>query len=104
MSKSDVRGQRLNKEQARKLVAKISNLYPVNIHFSRHALDELKKDNLIISDVLNVIKSPDAKILSEGEWENNSYRYRLETNNIMVVIAFDSSTSFVVVTAWRKKT
>lgn len=102
MSTKDYRTQRLDKNQARKLVAKIVQHYPFNIRFSRHALDEIEKDGLIISDILNVMKSPDAKIRNEAGFEKGSYRYRLETNRITVVISFDSSTSFVVVTAWRK--
>lgn len=102
MSTKDYRAKRLDKNQARKLVTGIIRRYPFNIRFSRHALDELEKDNLTTSDILNVMKSPDAKIFNEAEFEKGSYRYRLETNRLTVVIAFDSSTSFVVVTAWRK--
>lgn len=61
------------------------------------------KDNLTTGDVLNVIKSPAAKIVDEPELENGSFRYRLKTNNIGVVLAFASKTVCVVVTAWRKK-
>lgn len=94
----------MGKTQARKLVTEIANKHPANIQFSRHALQELENDDLVVSDILNVIKSPDAKIIGEGEYEKSSYRYRLETNRIMVVISFDTLTSFVVVTVWRKKT
>ena len=64
-------------------------------------MDELKKDDLTIADVLNIIKSSDARITKEPELANGSYRYRLETKRITVVVAFESATSFVVVTAWR---
>lgn len=92
----------MNKEEARKLVSKIANKHSVNIRFSKHALDEIKKDNLTISDILNVIKSSHSRILSDAEFENGSYRYRLETAKIMVVIAFISKDCLVVVTSWRK--
>lgn len=98
----DIRSKRLDKTQARKLVTEIVNKHPTNIRFTRHALEELRNDNLIISDVLNVIKSSDAKVIDEPEFINGSYRYRLATNRIGVVIAFDSPISCVVVTAWRK--
>lgn len=101
---SDIRSRRLDKTQARKLLTKITHQHPANVRFSRHALNELENDDLTLSDILNVIRSPDAKIVGDGEYENGSFRYRLETNRITVVVAFDSPTSFVVVTTWGKKT
>jgi len=102
MSSIDYRSKRLNKTEACKLIVEIANRYPENIRFSAHALEQLKARALTTSDVFNVLKSPHARILSDAEFENGSFRYRLETSNIMVVIAFVSKTSFVVVTAWRK--
>lgn len=102
MSNNDYRSKRLDKTQARKLIAKIVNQNPSGVRYSKHAFTEMKDDNLTVNDILNVIKSPDAKILEDAELEKGSYRYRLQTEKIMVVIAFDSPTSFVVVTAWRK--
>ncbi|MDP2599905.1 MAG: DUF4258 domain-containing protein [Deltaproteobacteria bacterium] len=98
----DYRAKRLDKNQARKRVSAIAREHPKNIRFSRHALEEMLDDDLITADILNVIKSSSSKILGEAELENGSYRYRLETNNIMVVVSFDSEDSLVVVTAWRK--
>ena len=102
ISTKDYRQKRLDKTQARKLVTEITNRFPTNIRYSAHALEELKKDNLTTSDVLNIIKSADAKIIKEPDFEKGSYRYRLETQRIVVVVSFDSPTSFVVITAWRK--
>ena len=99
---TDYRGKRLDKNQARKRVSAIAREHPENIRFFRHALEEMLNDDLITADILNVIKSPSSKILSEAELENGSYRYRLETNNIMVIVSYDSEDSLVIVTAWRK--
>lgn len=93
---------RLDRNQARKRITYIINNTPELLRFSRHALEELKKDKLTTVDVLNVMKSPDAHIVDEPELENGSYRYRLGTKKIMVVVAFDSPKSLIVVTAWRK--
>lgn len=93
---------KLDRNQARKRIAHIVHNSPEYIRFSRHALEELKKDRLTTVDVINVMKSPDAQIVDEAELEHGSYRYRLGTKKIMVVIAFDSIKSLVVVTAWRK--
>ena len=102
MSTSHSNPRRLEKTQARKLVAEIARRHPFQIRFSRHALNEIERDDLTVSDILNVIKSPDSRIIDDPEFENGSYRYRLGTSNIMVVIAFDTPGSFVVVTAWRR--
>lgn len=94
--------KRLDRNRARKQIAYIIHHYPVLVRFSRHALEELKKDGLTTVDVMNVMKSPDAQIVDEPELEHSSYRYRLGTRKIVVVVAFDSPKSLVVVTAWRK--
>lgn len=94
--------KKLDRNQARKRIACIVNNTPELLRFSRHALEELKSDKLTTVDVLNVMKSSDAQIVDEPEFENGSYRYRLGTKKIMVVVAFDSPKSLVVVTAWRK--
>ena len=69
--------------------------------FSGHAYVEMAKDNLTETDVRNALRGG---VCRPGELENGSWRYRLETNTIGVVIAFRSETHAVVVTAWRKKT
>lgn len=104
MSPDDYKEDRLNKNEARKQIAKIVSQHPENIRFSRHAFKELQNDNLTPTDALNVLKSPDAKILQDGEFENGSYRYRLETSHLMVVVGFwNDGTGLNVVTAWDKR-
>lgn len=98
----DYRTRRLDKTQARKLVLKILNRTPEKVRFSWHALKELTNDNLTTGDALNVLKSADARIIHEPDFENGSYRYRIGTRKIVIVVAFDSPESFVVVTGWRK--
>ena len=104
MSPSDYRVQKLSRNEARKQISEMMKQHPENVRFSRHAIIELQKDNLTTTDVLNVLKSPDSKIYKEGEWENGSYRYRLETSYLSIVIGFwvDGS-GFNIVTAWDKR-
>ncbi len=100
----DYNTKRLGRNQARKLISKIMNSHPQNVVFSRHALEELKADHLTTIDAFNVLKSSGSRILTDGEFINGSYRYRLETKNIMVVIAFwDKGDGLIVVTAWDKR-
>lgn len=104
MSTIDYRTKRLDKAAARKLVAEIVTKYPANVHFSKHALEEMDNDDLCTPDVWNVLKSSDSRIIDEGELEKGSYRYRLETGFIMVVVAFASDgNSLFIVTVWDKR-
>jgi hypothetical protein len=104
ISSIDFKSKRSDKVKARKLVAEIVNRYPQNISFSGHALSELQKDALTTVDAWNILKSTAAKIHGEGELEKGSYRYRLETNFIMVVISFwPDGKGLTIVTAWDKR-
>ena len=102
MSKNDIRQQRLGRTQARKLISKIVTQHPHRVFYTKHCRKELLDDDLTTSDLLNVLTSSDSRIEDEPEIEGGSYRYRLETNKIMVVLAFSTDTSLVVITAWRK--
>ena len=104
MSPSDYRGQKLDRQEARKQVSKIISKNPNEVRFSVHATQELMKDGLTTVDAQNVLKSSDAKIHQDGEFEKGSYRYRMETTNLVVVIAFTVDGSGLnVVTAWDKR-
>jgi hypothetical protein len=94
----------MGREEARKRVARIMQQHPERVRFSFHALEELEKDDLTTVDALNVMKSPTSKIIREGEFEKGSFRYRLETGNLVVVIAFQQDgEGLAVVTAWDKR-
>ena len=80
---------------------------------SPHARVEMSKDKLTDVDVVNVLRGG---IVQPGEWENGSWRYRVLTQRMAVVAAFDpdpdalpndehdvSEMELVVVTAWRTK-
>jgi len=104
MSTFDYKTRRLDRNEARKLIIKIMNQHPEKVFFSRHALEELKNDGLTTLDAINILKSPGARIYTEGEFEKGSYRYRLETTNMMVVVAFlELGDGMVIVTAWDKR-
>ena len=104
MSTFDYKTKRLDRNEARKLITKIINQHPEKVFFSRHALEELKKNVLTTLDAINVLKSPGARIYTEGEFEKGSYRYRLETTNMMVVVSFlELGDGMIVVTAWDKR-
>ena len=70
------------------------------VEFSRHALEEMAKDSMSELDVLNVLRGgwPEP-----AELENRTWRYRIRTRTICVVVAFRSEDWLVVVTAWRER-
>ena len=68
--------------------------------FSRHAGLEMAKDDLAPADCLNALRAGNVR---PAEYEGTSWRYRVQTYHITVVIAFRSSNELVVITAWRIK-
>lgn len=68
------------------------------VTFSQHARDEMAKDKLVDVDITNVLRGGycESHDLIQGTW-----RYRVRTPKIVVVIAFRSETELCVVTAWR---
>jgi hypothetical protein len=65
-----------------------------------HAVDEMEKDDLDMGDALHVLR---AGVVREPEWENGEWRYHVETPRMTFIIAFESETTLIIVTAWRKK-
>jgi hypothetical protein len=66
--------------------------------YSKHAKDEMLDDDLTTVDCENVLRGG---VVRPGEYEHGTWRYRVETNKITVVVAFRSEGELVVVTAWR---
>jgi phosphoribosylaminoimidazole-succinocarboxamide synthase len=69
--------------------------------YTRHAREEMKKDDLREVDVTNVLRG--GHITEPAEKEKGTWRYRVHTNTIWVVVAFRGETELVVVTVWRKR-
>jgi hypothetical protein len=70
------------------------------LSFSRHAYEEMAKDNLTEVDVRNSLRGGTPRT---GEVQDGTWRYRMETSLMAAVVAFRSATHAVVVTAWRFK-
>jgi hypothetical protein len=84
--------------EARRLIREIIENGAVSL--SKHAQEEMGKDNLTMVDVANVLRGG---VVDPGELENGSWRYRVRTARIAVIVAFRSETELRVVTAWRFK-
>ena len=81
---------------ARKLLREV--LASGTLTFSGHAKKEMEKDGLTTPDVLNVLR---AGVVEPSEFEQGSWRHRVKTNTICVVVVLASERAAVVVTAWR---
>src|SRR5260370_20380410 len=65
-----------------------------------HTGRRLRERNIDMVDVDNVLRT--GRIDTEGRLEDGSWRYRMETDRMVVVVAFRSRSEMVIVTAWRK--
>jgi hypothetical protein len=86
----------LRPDTARRLIRTI--LSSGTVRFSGHALSEMKKDGLTTVDCVNVLRGG---VVEPAEFENGSWRYRVRTAKIYVVVAFRSEKAVVVITVWR---
>lgn len=68
------------------------------VTFSGHAKQEMERDKLTTPDVVNVLR---AGVVEPSELERGSWRHRVRTNTICVVVVLVSEQEAVVVTAWR---
>ena len=68
------------------------------VSFSRRAREELREDGLTTVDAVNALRGG---VVSPGELEHGTWRYRVRTARLVVVVAFRSEIELVVVTGWR---
>ena len=91
-----VEGEPFSDTDARQRILRILNTGYVR--FSKHALDEMRKDDLTTVDCTNVLRGG---VIEPPELRDGTWRYRVRTTRIYVVVAFRSDTALTVVTAWR---
>ena len=65
---------------------------------SQHALDQLKAREMTMVDVANVLRGG---YVDGSEEVNRTWRYRIRTAHMVVVIAFRSESELRIVTGWR---
>lgn len=90
-------GEPLDRTRAEQLIRAI--LGAGETSFSDHALDEMAKRDLTAQDCKNVMRGG---WVESAELEKGTWRYRVRTSRMCVVLAFRSETRLVVVTAWRE--
>ena len=67
---------------------------------SVHAHQEMEADAITYSDCVVALRGG---IVRPGELERGTWRYRVETSRVVVVIAFRSESRLMIVTVWRVK-
>jgi hypothetical protein len=95
---ADVMDEPLATEAVKRLIRDI--LKGGRFIYSKHAKDEMLADDLTTVDCENVLRGG---VVRPGEYEHGTWRYRVETSKIAVVVAFRSVSELVVVTAWRSR-
>lgn len=101
MSPSDFKTQKMNRNEARKLISELAKSQ--RVHILKHAFERMEERNVSTQDALNVLESPSSIIEKDGELEKGSYRYRLSTRKIILVVSFKSDGSLVyILTVMRK--
>lgn len=91
--------QPFKKQYARQLLNNIVREGQGSILYSRpHALEQMSKRGLIPIDCENVLRCGHVE---EPELENGSWRHRVKTSKIIVVVTFLSEETVMIVTAWR---
>ena len=88
----------LRPDEAKRLIRQI--LESGRFIYSGHAKKEILADNMTTVDCENVLRGG---VVRPAEYENGSWRYKVETDRMAVVICFRSKSELVLVTAWRKK-
>ena len=71
-----------------------------SVGFTKHAREEMANDSLTEIDVVNVLRGG---TVEPAELERGTWRYRVRTPRMYVVVAFRSEKMLSVVTAWRIK-
>lgn len=89
----------LDRTQARKKLTGILAANPNCFSYGHHFKRRLLERQMSLGDVLNVLYG--GWILMDGELENGEWRYRVETERMVVVIAFLNDAHVRLVTCWR---
>ena len=90
----------LSTQDAKALMRRI--LSEGEVRFSVHALEQMAEDGfgpVSKIDAINVIRGG---VVDSVDFEKNTWRYRVSTARISVVVAFRGMSTLAVVTVWRK--
>lgn len=89
----------LKPSDARRLIHQILKHGDVT-YAQPHAVQRMEQREMDTSDCINILRGGAVK---DGEYENGSWRYRVETPKMAVVVTFIDEDELMIVTAWREK-
>jgi hypothetical protein len=93
---SVVENEPLSNQDAQRLIREI--LKSGTVFFTTHAQNAMADDQLSTPDIENILR---AGWVEMSEYENGEWRYRVRTQKLCAVVAFESETELAVVTVWR---
>ncbi len=91
---------RLGRQQAKKTLAEVLQKNPHCISLTKHCREQMQKRNMIVGDLINVLHG--GQIVCDPEFEHEEWRYRIETEKMVIVISFHKPANVRCITAWRK--
>jgi len=86
----------LQKEQVDGLVKRV--MFSGSVGFIRHARDEMRNDDLGEIDIRNALKNGSC---FDFRLKDETWRYRIRTQEITVIVSFRTESQLTVVTAWK---
>ena len=72
---------------------------PGALRYSKHALDEMAKDSIIKPEIHSALRA--GQMTEPPEMENGTWRYRIRTQKLVIVVALRSEAIATVITAWK---
>lgn len=76
-----------------------------SVVFTGHSRQRMEERNIIETDIVNVLEN--GHLLPDPDWKNWHWRYRIETQNIGVVVTFEPEAGdideLIIVTTFRNR-
>lgn len=103
MAPSDYKTQRMSRNEARKLISALMADESCLV-LTSHGRKRMEQRNVVMVDIVSVLKSSSMRINDEPEHTDGSWRYKCETNRFKIIVSFgiDGETIYIV-TVMRKK-
>ena len=92
---------RLNKMQARKLLSELLGTNPNCFSYGSYFKRRLAERRMTVGDIINILHI--GQILHDAEYEQQQWRYRIQTATMTVIITFISPAHVRLITCWRGK-
>lgn len=90
---------RLNRMQARKLLSELLSTNPNCFSYGSYFKRRLTERHMTMGDIINILHK--GQILHDAEFEQDQWRYRIETAKMTVIISFVNPAHVRLITCWR---